>query len=94
MDNLQVNQKYNMILEREIFSELQIYLCFSNNKIRGRVGAYKVCTSPMKYVTDINFNMLYARIHEKCFHNKELWDRKHVLDATRHESLIYIYIYL
>ena len=45
-----------MILGREIFSEIQIDLCFSNNTVRGDGGAYERCKAPMKHVTNINFN--------------------------------------
>ena len=55
-NNLQGNHRYDMILGREIMSKLRIYLCFSNNKIRGNGGTYKGYTAPMKVVSNINFN--------------------------------------
>ena len=48
MDDSQENNKCDMILGGEIFSELKIDLCFSNNTIRGNRGTYKGCTSTNK----------------------------------------------
>ena len=44
VDDLQVNFRYNMILGCDIYLELKIDLCFSDNTVRGNVGAYKECT--------------------------------------------------
>ena len=61
-----------MILGSDIFSEIKIYLCFSDTTIRGNGGAYEGCIVPTKDATT-----------GERFHNKEIWDKKHVLDTTR-----------
>ena len=53
MSDSQGNHKYDMILGHDKLSELQIYLCFSNNTIRVNGGMYEVCTSQIKYITNI-----------------------------------------
>ena len=53
VDELHRNHTYNTLLGRDILFELQICLCFSNNKIRGNGGAYEGYTSPMKEVTNM-----------------------------------------
>ena len=65
MDDLQGDHKYNMILGRDIFSKLQIYICLSYNTIIGNGGAYEGFTNPMKDMTNINFNASFAWLHEK-----------------------------
>ena len=56
VDVSQVNLRYDMILGRDIFSELQIYLCFSKNTMRGNVAVYEVFNGLMKDVPNINLN--------------------------------------
>ena len=45
-----------MVIGRDIFSELKIDLCFSNNIIMVDVGAYKGYTASMKEISKINCN--------------------------------------
>ena len=42
----------------------------------------------MKDVTNIHFNTPFSWIHGKRFHNEELCESKHVLDATWHTRCI------
>ena len=70
VDYLQGNHRYDMILGRDIFSELPIDLCFSNNIIRGNGVPYTGCLSPMKDVTNINFNALSVGLHDEKFWNE------------------------
>ena len=68
MDHSQGNHRHDMILERGIFSKLEIYLCFSDNKIRVNGGSYKVRTAPIKDFSNINFNASYDSLKGKiCF---------------------------
>ena len=64
VDDPKVHNRYDMILGHAIFSGLNIDLCLSDNIIRADGGVYKVCTDPIKYVseiiltcTQIGFNM-------------------------------------
>ena len=50
VDESQGKHKYDMILGRDIFSELKIVLYFYNNTIWVDGGAYEVFTSMMKSV--------------------------------------------
>ena len=34
-------------------------------------------------MTNINFNASSTWIHDKIFWNEDLWERKHMLDATK-----------
>ena len=54
VDDLRFNHRYDMILGRDMLSELKLDLCLSDNTIRINVGTYKVCTFPMKYFSKIN----------------------------------------
>ena len=80
MDDSQGNHEHNMILGLDILSELLVYLFFSDNIIRGNGGTCEGCTAPMKEFTNM---MSSAQSHDKTFHNKELWESEHVLDATQ-----------
>ena len=53
---LQGNHKYYMILGRDILSDINIDFCFYDNKIMVNGGLYKVYTSPMKYISKMDFN--------------------------------------
>ena len=79
MYDLSGNHKYNLILGNDIFSELQIDLCFSDKTIRVNGGAYEGCTSPMK---DFTTMMSSAHSHDYTFNYEELWERKNVLYTT------------
>ena len=70
MGYLQGNHKYDIILGRDTFSELQINLCSFNNIRRGDVGAYKGCTAPMKYMNNSTINTSSVRFHYKPFVTK------------------------
>ena len=48
MYELQGNNKYNMILGRDILYKLKIGLFFSINTIRGNIVTSKGCMTPMK----------------------------------------------
>ena len=93
VDESRVNHKYNMILGRDILSEIKIYLCLSRNTIKGNIGAHKGCMSPMKDAFKNNFNTLSDWINNKIFWNKELWESEHVLDATQRMHFILYYHY-
>ena len=70
VNDSQGNNNYNIILRHNILYELKIDLCFSNNTIRGNGGPYERCVSPMKDVTNINFNASSVWLHEKISRNK------------------------
>ena len=70
VDDSQGTHRYNMILGRDIFYEINTSLCFSNNIISGNGGVYKVCTAPVKYVSIINFNCSSVWIKGVRFCNK------------------------
>ena len=76
----QGNIRYDMIIGRDIFPELQIYLCLSDNTIRGNGGTHEGCTAPMKAVTN---SMSSPQYHNGTLWKKELWESEHVLYATR-----------
>ena len=59
VDDLQVNHNHNMILGNNIWYELNIYLCISNNEIRVNGGTYRGFTTTTKDVLEINFNVSY-----------------------------------
>ena len=48
--------KYEILIGRYIWSELNIDLCFSNNIIRGNGGAQKGRADLMKYISKNSFN--------------------------------------
>ena len=64
MDESKGNYRYNIILGHDILSELQIGICFSNNKMRGDEVTYEGCTAPMKYITNI---MAFTQAHDENF---------------------------
>ena len=48
VDEPQENERYDMIMGRDILSDLQIDFCLSDYIIRGNRGAYEVCMDSMK----------------------------------------------
>ena len=70
VDDLQGNRRYNMIIRRDILSELKIDLRFSKNKIQVNGGACEVYTAPMKDVSKINFNASYNCSQVEIFQNE------------------------
>ena len=86
VDHLQGSHRYNMILGRDIFSKLKIYLCFSENTIRGGGGAYEVGTSPMKEIFNINAHILSywnkKKLLEKIIIGEWTCDALHVIHVT------------
>ena len=68
----QGNHKYDMILGSHILSELKIDSCLFNNTIRVNSGAYEGCTSPIKYISKINFNSSFDWLKDKNFWNEAL----------------------
>ena len=71
-----------MILGQNIFSKLNIDLYFSNNTIWINGGAEGGCTEPMKDSSKINFNTSSNFLKDEIFCNTELFENKHVHDAT------------
>ena len=71
VDDSQGNHKYDMILGRGIFSGLQRDPCFFNNNIRINGGKLKVCMVQMKDMTDINFKVSSACLHENNYRKNE-----------------------
>ena len=59
VDELQGCHRYDMILGRDIFSKLNIDLCFSNNTLRGNWGAYKEWTALIKGILKLISNNGY-----------------------------------
>ena len=53
MYDSQDNHSYNMILGRDILSELRIDLRLPKNTIRVNLGMHKRCTTPMKYISKL-----------------------------------------
>ena len=45
---------YDMMLGSDSLSELKIDLYVFNHTIRGKIGNYKGCTTPMKDIENIN----------------------------------------
>ena len=70
-----------MIQGRDIFLELKIDSCFSNNIIRVNGGTYKGYVAPIKYFSKINLNTSSNWNKIKIFHNEEIWESRHILDA-------------
>ena len=64
-----------MIIGRELLLELKLYLCLYKYKIKVSGGAYKECTAPMKYPSNL--------CDDASFRNQELWEIEHVLNSTR-----------
>ena len=56
VDDLQGNCRYDMILGCNIFYELKIDLCLSNNNVKGNGFAYEGYNAPMKDALKTNFN--------------------------------------
>ena len=71
VDDSQGNHKYDMILEHNTLSKLNIYLCFSNHAVRVNGNTHKGCTATIKYMTNINANISSVRFHKKTFRNEE-----------------------
>ena len=71
-----------MILVHDILYKLNIDLCLSKNKIWGNGGYCERCKTPMKDISKTNFNMSSNFPNQKMFHNKELYESDHVMDAT------------
>ena len=69
MDDLQDNQRNNMILGRDILSKLITVLNFSDNTIRVNGCTYKGCTTPIKDVSRINFKVASNWLKQKIFWN-------------------------
>ena len=67
VDDSQGNHKYNIIIGREIFSKLKMYLFLTDHVIRGKGGTYEGCNTPMKYMINITVNTSSARLHEETF---------------------------
>ena len=88
VNNSQENHGYNMVLGRNIFSELNIYICFYKNTIRENGGTHEECTAPMKDISKININSSSDWLKETIFQNKELWEREHVLEIMQHTRCI------
>ena len=53
VDNLRKNSRYDMIIGQHLLLELKLDLCFSDYKIKRNGGAYKGCTDPMKYPSNL-----------------------------------------
>ena len=51
------HNRYDMILGHEKNYELSIDLCLYDNIIRVNGGMYKVCNTPIKYVSEINLSL-------------------------------------
>ena len=52
VDDSRKISRYDMILGQDLFLEIKLDLCLSGYTIKGNGGAYKGCTSPMKYPYD------------------------------------------
>ena len=48
MDDSQKKSRHDMIIGRDLLSEIQLDLCFSDHTIRENGGEYEVCTISMK----------------------------------------------
>ena len=70
MDDSQGSHKYDIIVGRDIFFELQIYICFYDNTIKVNRDAYEICIVQMKEVTRFNFNASSAWLHGETFWNE------------------------
>ena len=75
VDDLQKNWWYVMIIGPDLFSKLQLDLCFSEHIIMGNGGAYEKCTVSMKYPSDLR--------DDSSFRDGEWWESEHTLNATR-----------
>ena len=73
VDDSNGSHGYDIILGRDILSELNIYLYLSGNSIWESEGTCKVCTVPIKYLSKIHFNSSYDWLKDKSFWKKELW---------------------
>ena len=69
MDDSQVNGRYDMILGRDVLSELQIYLCLSDYTIRVNGGACEGCTTTLNF-----FNKGYVIITTDHLNDERFWD--------------------
>ena len=67
VDYLQGNHRYDMILGRDILSELKIDLCFSDNTIKGNLGTCKGSKSPIKDGLKINSTFHPIGLNTKSF---------------------------
>ena len=63
-----------MIIIQDLFLELKLDLCFHDYTIKSNGGAYKGCTTPMKYPYDL--------CDDESFINEEVWESEHVLNST------------
>ena len=78
MDESLIFGRYDMIIGRDILSELCITLDFSTHSITCNGGAYEGCKAPMKDVDSINFN----DSSDNVFTHEELWKSEAVLEST------------
>ena len=72
MGNFHVNDsqdthRYYMILGHDIFSQLNIDLCFSNNTIRGGEVTYKGCNATMKKIENLILTKHLIGFKTNCF---------------------------
>ena len=79
VDDSLVLGRYDMIIGRDLLSELCINLDFSTHTITCHGGAYEGCTAPMKDVDSINFN----DSSDDVFAHEELWESEAVLESTK-----------
>ena len=78
MDDSLVLGRYDMIIGRDLLSELCMTLNFSKHVVECNGGAYKGCTAPMKDVDSIQF----SDASDNMFAHEELWESEAVLEST------------
>ena len=71
-----------MIIGSNLLSELNIGLCLSNDTVRVNESLYNGFNNPMKDILKNKFNLSLNCLKYESFHNREIWERKNVLDTT------------
>ena len=84
MGEPQGKHRYDMILGRDILSELKTDLCLFKNTIKGNGRTYYGFTVLIKEISNINCNASSNWVNNEIFWNEYLWKRKDVLDFTQH----------
>ena len=88
LDDLQGTHRYDMIIGRGLFLELNIGLCFCNNTILVDECTYKGCTSSMKETLEIILNFSSGWLKYLIFLNKQIREITHMTETTRCTAFI------
>ena len=79
-----INSGYDMILVRDLLTELGLDIKFSDNVIVGGEGPYEGCSPPIVYLSNYNFKS----ISDKTVKPEEYFINAYVSELFEYESAI------